>query len=163
MLDDSTWLLPQALRAAGYQTCHVGKWHVTADPLKNGMEVNIGGYEGGHPKSYFSPYKNPNLTDGPEGEYLMDRLASEVVRYIDTVSRERPFFSCIMLLMQFIHLLQAKPELIEKYKRKPATKAHNNPVYAAMVESMDTGIGRVLDAVEKEWAVGKYVGCFHFG
>lgn len=147
-LDDSAWLLPQALRAAGYQTCHVGKWHITADPLKNGMEVNIAGYEAGHPKSYFSPYKNPNLTDGPEGEYLMDRLASEVVQYIDTVNRERPFF--LYYATYAVHTpLQAKSELIEKYKRKNATEAHNNPVYAAMVENMDAGIGRVLDAVEK--------------
>lgn len=85
---------------------------------------------------------------GLKGEYLMDRLASEVVQYIDTVSRERPFF--LYYATYAVHTpLQAKPELIEKYKRKPATKAHNNPVYAAMVESMDTGIGRVLDAVEK--------------
>ena len=148
VLDDSVYLLPQALRSAGYQTCHVGKWHITADPLKSGMDVNIGGYEAGHPKSYFSPYQNANLPDGPEGEYLMDRLASEVVHYIDTVNREKPFF--LYYATYAVHTpLQAKSELIEKYKNKPATEAQNNPVYAAMVENMDASIGRVLDAVEK--------------
>lgn len=148
MLDESVFLLPQALRSAGYQTCHIGKWHITADPLQNGMDVNIGGYKAGHPNSYFSPYKNPNLKDGPEGEYLMDRLSAEAVQYIDTVSRKRPFF--LYYATYAVHTpLQAKPELIEKYKQKAATKAHNNPVYAAMVENMDAGVGRVLEAVER--------------
>lgn len=147
-LDNSVFLLPQALRSAGYQTCHVGKWHITADPLKSGMDVNIGGYEIGHPKSYFSPYENLNLPDGPKGEYLMDRLAEEAVQYIDTVSREQPFF--LYYATYAVHTpLQAKLELVEKYKKKQVTEAHGNPVYAAMVENMDLAIGRVLDAVEK--------------
>lgn len=147
-VDDAFCLLPEALRAAGYRTCHIGKWHITADPLKSGMEVNIGGSEAGHPKRYFSPYRNPNLPDGPKGEYLMDRLATEAVRYIDTVSRERPFF--LYYATYAVHApLQAKPELVEKYKNKPSTEAQHNPVYAAMVENMDASVGRVLDAVER--------------
>lgn len=121
-VDESFCLLPEALHAAGYQTCHIGKWHITSDPLKDGMDVNIGGNEAGHPKRYFSPYKNRNLSDGPEGEYLMDRLATEAVRYINTVSRKRPFF--LYYAPYAVHMpLQAKPELIEKYRNKPGTEA----------------------------------------
>lgn len=141
-------LLPQALRDAGYQTCHIGKWHVTSDPTTRGMDVNIGGYEAGHPKTYFSPYRNPNLEDGPVDENLTDRLADEAVRYISSVDRRKPFF--LYFATYAVHTpLQGKPELVEKYSRKQPTDAHSNPVYAAMVETMDAAVGRVLAAVEE--------------
>lgn len=146
---DSFTLLPEALKAAGYQTCHIGKWHITSDPTLKGMDINIGGNKAGHPKSYFPPYKNPNLTDGPEGENLTDRLAAEAVKYIDTVDKSKPFF--LYFATYAVHTpLQGKAALIEKYKQKKATPAHYNPVYAAMVETMDTAVGNILAAVERD-------------
>ena len=55
-LEPGVRLLPEVLKKAGYQTCHIGKWHVTENPLQNGMDINIAGNHIGHPKSYFSPY-----------------------------------------------------------------------------------------------------------
>lgn len=145
---DSFILLPQVLKSAGYQTCHIGKWHVTADPTLKGMDVNIGGNQAGHPKSYFSPYKNPNLKNGPAGENLTDRLAAEAVSYIDTINKNKPFF--LYYATYAVHApLQAKPELVKKYKQKQASKAHFNPVYAAMIETMDQAVGNVMKAVER--------------
>ncbi len=147
MLPDTAYTLPMALKSAGYQTCHIGKWHLGKDPLQQGMDRNIGGNEAGQPRSYFSPYRNPNLSDGIEGEYLMDRLAREAINYLDTVDRSRPFF--LYYATYAVHTpLQAKPELIKKYQNKKKTDAHNNPVYAAMIENMDTCIGQVLEAIE---------------
>ncbi|MDL2281695.1 sulfatase [Parabacteroides sp. OttesenSCG-928-G06] len=148
VLDPEMRTLPMVLKSKGYQTCHIGKWHVGTDPLLQGMDLNIAGNHAGHPGSYFSPYKNPNLSDGEPGEYLMDRLAEEAVNYLDTVSGKQPFF--LYYATYAVHTpLQAKPELIEKYQQKEKTAAHNNPVYAAMVENMDACVGRVLDALEK--------------
>ena len=145
---DSFILLPEVMKSAGYQTCHIGKWHVTEDPTKHGMDVNIGGYRAGHPKTYFSPYQNPNLKDGPVGENLTDRLAAEAVNYIDTINKQKPFF--LYYATYAVHApLQAKAELIAKYKQKKASKAHSNPVYAAMIETMDQAVGNVLKAVER--------------
>ena len=62
---------PEVLKKAGYQTCHIGKWHVTENPLQNGMDINIAGNHIGHPKSYFSPYGMEIWKNGPEGEFLM--------------------------------------------------------------------------------------------
>lgn len=152
-LDSSVYTLPMALKTAGYQTCHIGKWHVGTDPLAQGVDINIAGNESGHPNSYFAPYGNRNLADGPEGEYLTDRLSLEAVRYLENVDKDRPFF--LYYATYEVHTpLQAKPELIEKYKNKKASEAHNNPVYAAMVESMDQAVGRVLEAVEKNGLAG---------
>ena len=145
---DSFTLLPQVLKSAGYQTCHIGKWHITSDPTTKGMDVNIGGFDAGHPKSYFSPYKNPNLKDGPEGEYLIDRLGHEAVNYIDTINKQKPFF--LYYATYAVHTpLQAKQELVEKYKKKKPSEAHYNPTYAAMVETMDQAVGNVMKAVER--------------
>ena len=90
-----------------------GKWHLAESaeyyPEQNGFDINIGGNNTGHPsKGYFSPYGNPQLKDGPEGEYLTDRLTDEVIRYISE-PKEKPFF--VYLSYYTVHLpLQAKAE-----------------------------------------------------
>jgi arylsulfatase A-like enzyme len=144
-LSPSIYALPKALRDAGYRTALIGKWHLGTNgssPESHGFQVNIAGSSKGHPPSYFSPYKLPNLTDGPAGEYLTDRLTDEAVKFIET-NKSRPFF--LYLSHYAPHTpLQAKPELVAKYKAKPVTGAHSNAVYAAMIESMDQSVGRVV-------------------
>ena len=145
-LPDGFQILTRVLQEAGYQTFHVGKWHVTEDPLTCGIEKNIAGNHAGHPRSYFAPYRNANLPDGPDGEYLPDRLGKEAVRLIEGADRTCPFF--LYYATYSVHTpLQAEEELVRKYKDKAPTEAHNNPVYAAMVEAMDRNVGRVLQAV----------------
>ncbi len=137
------------LKEAGYATVHLGKWHISPDPLENGFEVNFGGYEAGHPTAgYFSPYNNPALSDGPKGEYLTDRLVDEAIGYLNSRDKNRPF----LMSMQFytVHTpIQAKSEVVEKYRAKLSGPAHFNPTYAAMIEHLDTNVGRLLDAVDK--------------
>src|SRR5581483_1750011 len=136
-----------ALKEVGYTTAYVGKWHLGDKnegwPDKHGFDVNIAGYEAGSPPSYFSPYKIPTLTDGPKGEYLTDRLAAEAVRLIET-NKDKPFF--LYFPHYAVHTpLQAKSELTEAYQKKirPGLR-HTNATYAAMIESMDQAVGRVL-------------------
>ena len=66
-------------------------------PKGQGFDVNIGGFSAGRPKSYFSPYENPYLPDGPEGEYLTDRLTDDALAFIEK-NQERPFFSLLLSL-----------------------------------------------------------------
>ena len=146
LLPDTTITLPMAFKNEGYSTCHIGKWHVGEDPLKQGMDVNIGGSHLGHPKSYFAPYKNPDLKDGPKGECLTTRLGCEAASYIDTISSAKPFF--LYYAPYSVHTpIQASDSLIEKYRAKKSTKAHNNPTYAAMIETMDNTVGMIMDAL----------------
>lgn len=146
-LPDGFQILPRVLKAAGYQTFHVGKWHVTGNPSECGIDINVGGHHAGHPKRYFSPYGNPYLSDGPEGEFLTDRLGREAASLIMNADRSKPFF--LYYAPYAVHTpLQAKAELIEKYRRKSPTKAHSNLVYAALIETMDQNVGRVLAALK---------------
>ena len=148
ILPDGIQILPKILHDAGYQTFHVGKWHVTEDPIPSGFDVNIGGNHSGHPKKYFSPYKNPNLADGKDGEYLCDRLGNEASELIKNADPDKPFF--LYYATYAVHTpLQAKPELISKYEQKESDNNHHNPKYAALVQSMDENIGKVLKALKE--------------
>ena len=147
-LPEGYQLLPRVLHEAGYQTFHVGKWHVTGNPLTSGVDVNIGGNHAGHPRRYFSPYQNPNLPDGEKGEFLCDRLGTEAASLIKKAESGKPFF--LYFAPYAVHTpLQAKAELIAKYKKKQKSEAHDNPVYAALIQSMDENVGRVLDALRE--------------
>ena len=142
--------LAECLKAAGYATCHLGKWHLGGEPETKpggqGFDVNVAGNHAGSPRTYFSPYKNPDLPDGPEGQYLTDRLTDEAVRFIDA-HRNGPFF--LYLAHYAVHTpLMAMKDLIEKYKQKEPSGGHDHPVYAAMIESVDRGIGRILHRLD---------------
>lgn len=148
VLPDGIQFLPKILHDAGYQTFHVGKWHVTDDPSDCGIDINIAGNHAGHPASYFSPYKNMNLPDGKNGEYLPDRLGDETVNLIYKADKNRPFF--LYYATYAVHTpIQAPKELVLKYKNKQPAEQHNNPVYAALIEAMDRNVGKVLDAIEE--------------
>lgn len=147
-LPEGFQILPRVMHNVGYQTFHVGKWHVTEDPLSCGVDVNIGGNHIGHPNSYFSPFKNPNLPDRVKGEYLCDRIGDEAANLIRTADKNRPLF--LYYATYAVHgPLRAKADKIAKYKAKTPTKAHNNPVYAALIESMDENVGKVISALKE--------------
>ncbi|MFQ5730959.1 MAG: sulfatase [Planctomycetaceae bacterium] len=163
--------LAETLKAAGYKTAFLGKWHLGPTPEfwpeKQGFDVNVGGYSRGMPAAgYFSPYKNPRLKDGVTGEHLTTRLTDEALRIIDE-SKDKPFL--LYLSFYTVHTpLQGPKPLVDKYRTKAAkwktgkpnfareeqiwpTKRprrvriqQNHATYASMVESMDTSIGRVL-------------------
>jgi arylsulfatase A-like enzyme len=136
-----------ALKAAGYVSASIGKWHLgnkeEGYPDQHGFDLNVAGYEAGQPPSYFSPYKIPTLKDGPEGEYLTDRLADEAVRFIEA-NKSKPFF--LYFPYYAVHTpLQAKKDVVEKYQKKikPGMR-HTNATYAAMIESVDDAVGRIV-------------------
>ncbi len=185
--------LAEALKEGGYRTGFAGKWHMGQTeefwPEHQGFDVNKGGWRAGAPyyrqydaesdtwsgdSGFVSPYKNPRLEDGPEGEYLTDRLADEAVRFI----RENQGDPFLMYLSFYtVHNpLHGKRALVEKYKAKALRQGvdqvasfvtglpwmerpdpglwrerviQSNAEYAAMVESMDENVGRVLDTLDE--------------
>lgn len=160
--------LAEALKEAGYTTQFIGKWHLGDEgyyPENQGFDSNIGGYQAGSPRSYFSPYKNPKLADGPAGEYLTDRLTDEAIKFLDARAKQGPFL--LYLSHYAVHnpkqgkeTLAAKyaakaaqnppsgPEHVERYGRN-VRQVQNDPVYAAMVQSMDESVGRLMERLEK--------------
>ncbi len=141
--------IAEMLKKRGYVSASIGKWHLGEGPLAptgQGFDVNIGGNKKGHPRSYYSPYHIRNLTDGPEGEYLTDRLASEAVRFIKR-EKDAPFF--LYLPFYAVHSpIQGKKELAAKYEDKPCDRARCDPCYAAMIESVDMAVGKVIHTLD---------------
>lgn len=142
--------LAERLKTRGYATASIGKWHLGGaehSPEKHGFDVNIGGTEQGSPPSYFSPYKIATLPDGPKDEFLTDRLTSEAIGFIEK-NKDQPFF--IYLPHYAVHTpIMGKPEVVAKYQAKKADNGHSNPVYAALVESVDDGVGRLRETLKK--------------
>ena len=146
-LADSIFTIAEALKRAGYITASMGKWHLGDDPKTQGFDINIGGNHSGHPKTYFSPYQNKNLTDGPIGEYLTDRLTDEAIGFLRN-NKNRTFF--LYMTYYTVHTpIEGKEELIRKYQKKRASLQHKNATYAAMIEAMDTNVGRLVDTLEE--------------
>jgi arylsulfatase A-like enzyme len=156
--------LAESLRAAGYCTASIGKWHLGSEPFSlpehHGFDLNIAGNAHGAPGNYFFPYQGnwliPTtelrakwnvLPDGQLGEYLTDRLTDEAVNFIRE-SKDKPFF------LYFPHYgvhtpIQAKPEVTAKYERIPEAERQGKPEYAAMVESIDDSVGRVMATLQE--------------
>jgi arylsulfatase A-like enzyme len=156
--------IAEALREAGYRTASIGKWHLGSEPFSlpehHGFEVNIAGNGHGAPGNYFFPYdgnwaipttglraKWNVLPDGKPGEYLTDRLTDEAVKFIRE-NRAKPFF------LYFPHYgvhtpLQAKKEVVAKYEKVPTAQQQGKPTYAAMVESVDDSVGRVMSTLRE--------------
>jgi arylsulfatase A-like enzyme len=142
--------LAKELKSVGYATASIGKWHLgneDSDPTKVGFDLNVAGNHRGQPPSYFSPYKIETLQDERDGEFLSDRLTDEALKFIEK-NRDRPFF--LYLPHYAVHTpLMAKPEVVAKYKDKedPAG-VHKNAVYAALLESVDDSVGRLMERLE---------------
>ncbi|MEN9283319.1 MAG: Arylsulfatase [Verrucomicrobiota bacterium] len=146
-LPEAITTLPEALRSKSYASATIGKWHLgNASPLQHGFNRNAGGYHRGQPETWFAPYRNPALKDGPDGEFLTERLTTEAIRFM-TEHKDRPFF--VYLPHYSVHTpLGGKPEVIAQYRSKVSDNTpHRNPVYAAMVASVDDSIGQLRKAV----------------
>lgn len=145
----SSITIAERLKEAGYATGFFGKWHLGPDDDKlagqQGFDVAMADYHLGFPRSYFSPYQNPNLTDGPVGEQLTDRLFSEACTFIsNNVAAETPFF-CYVPTFAVHGPWMAKQEYIDHFTgTRNETNAQNYAVYAGMIKSLDDGVGRIV-------------------
>lgn len=153
VLSSEIYTMAEIFKDAGYTTCHVGKWHLgkhdtPEGPLGQGFDINIGGNHKGSPTGgYFAPYKNPALSDGPDGEFLTERLTREAIKFIKE-NKNRPFF--LYMSHYTVHSRwEAKREDIALFKDKEPHLKHDNPVYAGMVKSMDDSFGEIMDALKK--------------
>lgn len=161
-LEETT--IAEAMREGGYDTFFAGKWHLGGgeySPNAQGFGPGLvpsekGGNQFWYPKSDLT---EPSHKDDPK---TTDRIVDEAVKFIDA-HKSRPFFAYLPFLA--VHTpIGASPELVAKYEKKKASApddswgkdreskvrlVQNNAVYAAMLEQLDTGIGRVLEALQR--------------
>lgn len=164
---------------AGYTTFYCGKWHLgegESEPDKVGFTITVAASAAGATRSHFAPYTESRkggkgekhaivgLEDAPEGEYLADRLTEETMEFIKE-HKDQPFLA--VLAHYAVHTpIEGKKHLAKRYAAKLADTelpevlyepesagenllVQNNPTYAAMIESVDNGIGRLLKLLDR--------------
>ncbi|NLX98976.1 MAG: sulfatase [Rhodopirellula sp.] len=156
-LPASEYTLAEALRDAGYRTGHFGKWHLGLTephwPEQQGYDVAWHGKPDPGPpgpNGYFSPYsfKAGTITPGPEGEYIVDRLTDEAIRFIEA-NRRRPFFTSVW--QYGVHgPWDHKEEYTRQFVGKKDPRGQQgNPVMASMLKSVDESLGRIVAKLEE--------------
>lgn len=167
--------LGEYFRAAGYATFYSGKWHLGSDaahwPKAQGFDGNAGGFTRGQPVgkgksgAYFSPHNNPALSDGPDGEFLTERLGRETTAFI-AANAQRPFLA-VHAFYQVHTPIEAAPDHIAHFEKKAvalgpdvsarsplrygeeAKGRQDNATYASMVAAMDAVVGQVVAQLEE--------------
>ncbi len=158
-LQTDYFTLAEAFKEAGYATAHFGKWHLghnlkpgeRYEPKDQGFDLDFPhtpsapGPGGG----YLAPWKfikDPAITDDA-GVNIEDRMSREAAKYI-AAHKGKPFYLNYWAFS--VHSpWNARADYIDYFKAKADPKnPQHNPLYAAMVKSLDDGIGRLLQAVD---------------
>ena len=159
--------IAETLRDAGYANFFAGKWHLgsgdytpNAQGFGPGLVQNIAANGKSNGQFYYPPGNEPP-PDHRDDPKTTDRIANEAVKFI-AAHKDKPFFAYLPFLA--VHTpIGARSDLVAKYQAKAKTapadlflperdsmarQVQNNPVYAAMLEQMDTAVGRVLAALD---------------
>ena len=176
-LNHADTTIAEALKLGGYKTFFAGKWHLGSlgsHPEDHGFDINKGGFWSGSPRGgYFSPYRNPKLSDGPTGESLPIRLAEETADFISQ-NGNQPFLA--FLSFYSVHgPIQTSQTLWQKYRDKapahdgprfridrtlPVRQVQDCPIYAGMMEQMDSAVGIVMKCLEEQGLLNNTVVIF---
>ena len=143
-------IIAEPLKAAGYATASIGKWHLGGGrygPQHRGFELNFAGGHWNAHKSMFAPHPFVDVPGAQEGDYLTDALTRAALQFIET-NRENPFF--LYLPYYAIHTpIQAKEDLIAHYADREDPSGRNNATYAAMTEGVDRSVGQIVAKLEQ--------------
>jgi len=160
--------LADALKSAGYRTFFAGKWHLGSKgawPEDRGFDINKGGWDAGSPKGgYYAPWDNPNLPSGPKGQSLTQRLSDETISFIEQ-NTNQPFLAYLAfyavhgpiqtskpLWKKFREKASAQPKPAERFiidRILPVRVVQDNPIYAGLIDNMDSAVGRVLKKLDE--------------
>jgi arylsulfatase A-like enzyme len=156
-LDPSAATLEKLLRRSGYRTGLIGKWHLGGDlrTRRGGPErfawdeVLLSESRGVGAGDYFHPYAHlPGVEARSPGEYLTDRINQEAVDFIHR-NGAAPFFLYVSHYAPHTKLA-GKPDLVARFAQKPgAGQTANNPELAAMLLSIDEGVGRIRATLDE--------------
>ena len=123
----------EELKAAGYATAHLGKWHLGSTRMRQGFDTSV---------VYTKVVK-----EGPWDVHRINGLTQKAVEFIE-VNRDNPFF---LYLAHFAPHMPAttRPDLQAKYEAKSPGQNHGNAQYAGLVEHLDASVGQVMAKLDE--------------
>jgi arylsulfatase A-like enzyme len=152
--------IAERLRDNGYSTFFAGKWHLGNGPYSPNFQGFGPGLEGKN--QFFYPPTNEPLPNPHDDPKTTDRIANAAIEFI-AAHKDKPFFAYLPFLA--VHIpVGARHDLIEKYEKKKLTApadawgkenyskvrlVQNRADYAAMTEQLDSAIGRVMNALDR--------------
>lgn len=145
------YTIGEAFKDAGYKTGFIGKWHLGLQqkywPGNQGFEFDLGAPNPG-PPSYFSPYHMDNIPNGPDGEYITDRITDETLDFLEK-NQNDPFMLCLWHFA--VHApFQAKDDITQKYQdTKDPRGKQGCAIMASMLQSLDESIGRIMTKLDE--------------
>ncbi|MCB1020465.1 MAG: sulfatase [Bryobacterales bacterium] len=143
-------VLAQPLKAAGYATASIGKWHLGGGrfaPEARGFDVSFASGHWNSHQSMFAPHPFVQVPGAKDGDYMTDNLTDAALDFIES-NRKKPFF--LYLPYYAIHgPVQAKPDLIAHYADREDPSGRNNATYAAMTEGVDESVGRIVTKLDE--------------
>ncbi len=147
--------LPEILKEKGYSTAMIGKWHVGSHdsiaPWSQGFDytrlIGKNGLDFYNYSIFLDSYQNEWFDNGTE--YLTDKLTEYGVEFINQ-NKEKPFFMHLSYSAPHVFIVPRGDKLRKYFFKYGRSKEKFNPYYAAMVESIDDGVGEIMKALQRE-------------
>lgn len=153
-LDSREITIAELLKKKGYTTGMAGKWHLGSHdslaPWNQGFDftrmIGKNGLDYYNYSIFSGSYKNESFDKGTE--YLTDKLTDHGVEFI-LKNKDKPFFLYLAYSAPHVFIVP-RPDKLAKYFRKYGTGGKFNPYYSAMIESIDDGVGRIIETLYRE-------------
>ncbi len=151
-LDKDHTTIAEALKAGGYRTIHIGKWHLDF-PDEENQGPAAHGFDVSHDKPVGTRgyiIRDETVKQlGLKSNYVTDYLTDKAIDEIEATD-DKPFF--LYFAYHVPHTpIEGRDDLVDYFEgKRDNALVHKNPSYAAMVKSLDMSVGRVLESLEKE-------------
>jgi arylsulfatase A len=158
-LSNSETTLAEQLKTLGYQTGMVGKWHLGSQdslaPWSQGFDytrmIGKNGLDYFNYSIFEDSYNKEFIDDGKD--YLTDKLSDYAVNFINTSNTEKPFFLYLCYSAPHVFIVPKADKLKKYFLKYEKFNGTYNPYYATMVESMDEGVGRIIQTLKEKNAL----------